>query len=487
LETSNLENQLKISNTKISELENKCFVLSGEIERLTQITLEKMNDIDSWKVRNGNLEKSSALRFEELTVQMEIQNKNEMERLMREMNAKFNEERVNFETQLKSVKKIIIDLETKQTLYQAERDRLVSQLDEKHKNIEVLNAKIGNLLKLKATELEDLRNAMDSERRILIEREMKDLNIKFSNERSSYEAKIRELKQKLNDLDNKVTFLTVELERVTVELDDKFREVNTWKTKYGQLEVNKQKEIEEIRIQFEALRKSSINAHDYQVRFSAERSAFDTQLMQLKQKISEQESRVEEITKENQKLFNALADKQKELESFRVKYNALEGGRQNEYDQIKKELEDYRAIVYESKEWNVKHDVEKNALETQISQLKQIIDNNKSELTKCYDLLNTRKSEYENIARLLNDSRQETGKCIKDYKNLESEHVLKNSKYDQLFKETEELAKARDMYKNQLEKNTMEIARKNKDLMDKIQEVDVLKLKYEEAIASVRI
>ena len=113
-------------------------------------------------------------------------------------------------------------------------------------------------MKLKANELEDLKVSLESERRTLVEREIKDASIRFANERSNYETRIRELKQKINDLDNRVTFLTVELERVAIELEDRNRDIISWKSKINQLELNKNKEIEDIRVQFEALRKSSI-------------------------------------------------------------------------------------------------------------------------------------------------------------------------------------------------------------------------------------
>lgn len=44
---------------------------------------------------------------------------------------------------------------------------------------------------------------------------------------------------------------------------------------------------------------------------------------------------------------------------------------------------------------------------------------------------------------------------------------------------------ARDMYRTQLEKNEVELTMKNKELLEKICQIDVLKAKYEEAIANV--
>jgi len=44
---------------------------------------------------------------------------------------------------------------------------------------------------------------------------------------------------------------------------------------------------------------------------------------------------------------------------------------------------------------------------------------------------------------------------------------------------------ARDLYRSQLEKNEIELSAKNKELIEKIYQIDLLKVKYEEAIANV--
>jgi len=43
---------------------------------------------------------------------------------------------------------------------------------------------------------------------------------------------------------------------------------------------------------------------------------------------------------------------------------------------------------------------------------------------------------------------------------------------------------SRNEYKRQAESNSIDISRKNRELVEKIQEVEVLKLKYEEALAN---
>jgi len=43
---------------------------------------------------------------------------------------------------------------------------------------------------------------------------------------------------------------------------------------------------------------------------------------------------------------------------------------------------------------------------------------------------------------------------------------------------------SRNDFKRQAERNAIELTRKNRELVDRIQEVDILKLKYEEALAN---
>ena len=45
--------------------------------------------------------------------------------------------------------------------------------------------------------------------------------------------------------------------------------------------------------------------------------------------------------------------------------------------------------------------------------------------------------------------------------------------------------RSRDIYKSQLEENHVDITKKNKELIEKIQEVDALKYKYQDALANV--
>jgi len=54
-------------------------------------------------------------------------------------------------------------------------------------------------------------------------------------------------------------------------------------------------------------------------------------------------------------------------------------------------------------------------------------------------LIDTRRSESENLVQEVTEAREEIAKNIKYYKELETEYLALNSKYDQVIKESSDL------------------------------------------------
>jgi len=342
----------------------------------------------------------------------------------------------------------------------------------------------NSLEKQRTTDLENLRQGMELERKATLDRELKNQEIKLSMEKNAAESKVKEYRQKIVELEQKNQFFTVELERLTKLLDERMRELESWKARFAELEHNKSIEVEEVRIQFDSMRRSQIGINDHSVRFAAERSAFETQIMQLRQKLCEFELRITDLTKENQRFNQLYAEKQKEVEMITQRSSSDKGGYSYEVEELRRELDNYRRNS-DTKEIKVKYEMERSAMENQLIQLRQVTEANKVEMQKLLDLSNSRKAENDVLARQLSDARNEINRLVKDFKAMEAEFMTKNSKFEGLFREAEELARSRDMYKSQLENNNNEITKKNKELIEKIRELDGLKNKYEEALANM--
>jgi len=318
-----------------------------------------------------------------------------------------------------------------------------------------------------------------------VDRELKNHEVKTAVEKSQTDNKLKELSKKIMDYEHRLVYFGGEVDRLNKLVIDKDKELEGWKMKTAEIDHQRVTEIEEAKIHFESLRRSTIGSQDTQVRFAAERSAFETQIMQLRQKLSEYELRINDLTKESQRNSQLLIEKQKELTIINERHSTEKGGYSYEMEEMKRELDMYRRQNADTKDFRAKLELEKGGYENQLIQMKQILDSNRAELQKLYDINNTRKGENESLMKQLNDSRMDLARLSNNMKTMESEYVTKGGRNDQMLREIDELTKSRDLYKAQLERNNFEITKKNKELIERIQEVDVLKMKYEEALTNM--
>ncbi len=70
---------------------------------------------------------------------------------------------------------------------------------------------------------------------------------------------------------------------------------------------------------------------------------------------------------------------------------------------MRREVDYYKSVGIESETENVRFESAKNAYESQIRQLKEIIKNNKDELDKLYSLIKKRKDDNDELNKTLND------------------------------------------------------------------------------------
>ena len=139
-----------------------------------------------------------------------------------------------------------------------EIERLHAALKDKGQEIELWKGKLATLERVKDQEMEEARQRAEIEKKMAVDDKIVELTNKFKVEKTQLEAKIKDLRQKNIELENKMTYFKVEIDRLNTLYDDRTREVETWKEKYAQLENSRFIEIEEVRTQFETLKRSSM-------------------------------------------------------------------------------------------------------------------------------------------------------------------------------------------------------------------------------------
>ena len=82
------------------------------------------------------------------------------------------------------------------------------------------------------------------------------------------------------------------------------------------------------------------------MRFDAEKAAYETDLLQLNQKISDHESQIAYLTAENEKLSKNVIQQLREIETNRQKLRMIQENHRNETEDLKSQIEVLKASNY---------------------------------------------------------------------------------------------------------------------------------------------
>ncbi len=83
---------------------------------------------------------------------------------------------------------------------------------------------------------------------------------------------------------------------------------------------------------------------DYEIRFQAERSSYETHIMQLKHKINELEATNFDYNKDIERLNGLYTETKKQAEAFKNRYGSLDQSSVGELDLLRRENEQLKKI-----------------------------------------------------------------------------------------------------------------------------------------------
>ena len=163
----------------------------------------------------------------------------------------------------------------------------------------------------------------------------------------------------LNELRNKISLLNEEIEKLDRELKEKNDELA--KQYHQRLMI--EREIDDLKAEYEQRKRDDFR--EFELRLSAERSTFETQLMQMSQKIEVLQQNNQKVHNDNIVLKEQLSDKIKELDLSKTKENMIDLVLQQELEEAKKQVDLFKKLYKVS----LKHD---NSLIINCRSLKKI-------------------------------------------------------------------------------------------------------------------
>jgi len=467
------------NNAQISDLLTKVSLISAENERLN-------SDINVLKSRLADKDREIAYLRENqnqshsIVVQHNTGAEHELEHAKRAGVAQ--QQKIN---DLEGRLSQLLILETKVNYLNLENENAKKQLAEKDNLIHNLSHRLAE----KDAELDALRKkllaaenqaALNSEEiriTIIAEQERKLWAIK-----EEMEGQIRRLVAEKREAEDKARFAAIEAERLQAVIRDLQGENEMWKRRCTDLEANQagEHELREIREQFENLKHLNMEIKDLQHQFNAERTAYETQILQLEQAVSDLQAANGILKAENDRVNRLSISRLSTIEELKRSTN--EESHKLEVYELRNQIGLLKSSSNDVKELAIKYSSEKAADQAKINELIQLNANNREEVEKLRELIEQRKADIESLTAQNEDLRKF---CETLKKKSEGEGSASNAgEIEQLETKVAELEVSRNEYKRQAERNSIELTRKNSELVNKIQELDVLKLKYEEALAN---
>lgn len=303
-----------------------------------------------------------------------------------------------------------------------------------------------------------------------------ELNQKFVSLRVELDQEKIQLQQSSSRIEARLSLVLREKEQLELLLQEKTKEAQSWVSRYHSLQEDLNKRYDELCIRFEEYKRAN-SSFDIEAKFKAERMAYETQIMQLKQRITELDEINKVLSADSKKLAKSNADKFRELDQLRAEYSRLEAEYSRDTHESRTQLDQFKRSSLDVQEITTRHSSEVSLLQGQVRQLEQTNANLKEELKKVYDLLERRKLDDSKNVRTIEELRLQIASQGSQEEDAGSSEYI--AELEERLNATEEDRKRlEEMY----QKNALELASKNDELIQKIRELDGLKLRYEASL-----
>jgi chromosome segregation ATPase len=208
-----------------------------------------------------------------------------------------------------------------------------------HTNIDIAGDRDTWILKYQANEAQRLKEVdyykseLERERAARVEIEQR-----RNQEVEDLEQSRTVMYVNVRDLEDARRKILEELDLVSKQREEADHEVERLKEMIRRLKTDYQKQLEDISSQFDALKKQTIELREIEIKFEAERTSYETQLVVLRQKNLELEHQKTYLLDESSKLTEALRDKEEELDDMRTTIKSTELSKFNETEELQSQI-----------------------------------------------------------------------------------------------------------------------------------------------------
>ncbi|KAL4464806.1 hypothetical protein ABPG74_011367 [Tetrahymena malaccensis] len=443
--------------------QNEKDLLNKQIEELqTQLKSKENNDFSSQKTKEAESQflKERIYQYEKRNKDLEIEYN---------INSKIYKETIT----------------KNQEVFQ-KYEELKNELDQLNQNYKIQSSQLNST----QIELERLRL-----KSITMEQEEEDLkqSLKNMNDKLlSSQQEVIELRKKNKDLQIEIDLQIPQ----TTTIQKLESEVELWKIKHQTLE----------RVLNEERMRSSFS---YQNSEQTRQSVAGLEIGYLRQNLSEKEKTIMELRIENEKIIQQVKNLEIEIQQ---KQNIIDSQAQQfqqnmehqqhfEFEHQKKKIlqlqeeadQQFNQYIQTRKELEMKNkELEqlKNHLaqqressdQNELQSYKKLLEDCRNELGDVYQLMNSRKRDADLAQKQLAEQKEIMDELKNKSRAQETELLCLRETYDNVVRELEKTIKQYEQYKKVYEMQSVELHHKNREILELLQEVEVLKIKYEDLL-----
>eukprot|EP01016_Furgasonia_blochmanni_P001073 TRINITY_DN1038_c0_g1_i15.p1 TRINITY_DN1038_c0_g1~~TRINITY_DN1038_c0_g1_i15.p1 ORF type:complete len:389 (-),score=118.75 TRINITY_DN1038_c0_g1_i15:84-1250(-) len=355
------------------------------------------------------------------------------------------------------------------------RDRTKSEFDSYKEHLERLE-----------TQIEENRNNANynfqSEIKAALERQANELAKTFDADIVTAERTIKYLKDEVSERDRRLDTRQAEVEGLRNELNDKKSIIDKMNRRMLDSNQSKFKEIDELANNVENLRKANVEKMNLQADFATKLKAYAAQVDLLKSQNQSLEEQNGLLLNEVKRLRGVTEKQLGDLLNDKEKHQSAEEGLNEEIHRLREELNRVGQNRSREEEMLLRFASEKANYEAQISQLKSMNDNLKSEIEKMFELLYQRRNELDSVTQENTKLREEAMNSKTKTEHLQGALDEENSKRTLTERRLEQFTRDYKNLQRDKEIEAEEFKNARNEMGDALEKLAGLREKYNESI-----
>jgi len=305
------DSQMNMMREKNNSLEEKVMNLVNENSKLAAMNDDRNNEIEMLKYKLQSQEQKHAAYINEMEKRHESNMKYAIEREISACQTKNNVELARLQNKIADLTKEIAALENKAKHQESEINRLNALLDYKHEEIHEEKTKVSAFQRQKTVEVSNLQDNLETVKRATIE--VATVQSRFEAERAALAAQIKQQKERIDELEKRLTLMVEENERLRNLYTERVDDLEALRKTLVELQDSFDKEKGQLETEIENLNFARLDIQELTVKHSSEKAQYENQIRQLK-------TLYDNGKEELDKLYDLMAQRKKEHEA-QVKLN----------------------------------------------------------------------------------------------------------------------------------------------------------------------